>query len=72
MHPLRELRFLDTKNISDAYTNAEVKYNKSGSLTSFKYFSITEWSEHMTRIFNGSTGIIFSKNHPILKDTELT
>ena len=23
MHTLRELRFLDTKNISDAYTNAE-------------------------------------------------
>ena len=59
------------EDFRDWFENAEVKYNRSGSLTSFKYFSITEWSEHMTRIFNGSTGIIFSENHPILKDTEL-
>ena len=50
------------------FDNSEVKENVSGSLTSFKIFDIAEWSEHMARIFNGNSGIIFSENHPILND----
>ena len=54
----------------DRYETARKRWcgiHDRGSLTIFKILDIGEWSEHMARIFNGNTGIVFSENHPMIE-----